>query len=49
VWRRTEHGAELRDIVEVLHGIGIALMGISARLDRIIGLLGGDDDEEADA
>jgi hypothetical protein len=39
----------LDDIVEVLTGIGRTLMAISAKLDAIAHLLGGDDDEEADA
>jgi hypothetical protein len=49
VWRRRQRDASLGDVVEVLEGIGTTLMVISARLDRSIGLLGGDDDEEADA
>jgi hypothetical protein len=35
--------------VELLTGIGQALMAISARVDDIADLLEGDDDEEADA
>jgi len=41
--------ATLDDIVEVLHGIGVILMAISAKLDEVIELMGGDEDEEADA
>jgi hypothetical protein len=47
VWRK-ERGADLDDVVEVLEGIGTTLMVLSARLERIVELLGGDDDE-ADA
>lgn len=38
--------ATLDDVVEVLHGIGIILMEISAKLDNIATLIGEDDDEE---
>jgi hypothetical protein len=39
----------LDDVVELLAGIGQTLMAISAKLDAIAQLLGGDEDEEADA
>jgi hypothetical protein len=38
--------ATLDDVVEVLQGIGHALMTISAKLDDIIAILEGDDEEE---
>jgi hypothetical protein len=46
--RRPEPASTLDDVVELLDGIGVALMGISAKLDYIAYLLEGDDDEEAD-
>jgi hypothetical protein len=46
-WRRQQ--ATLDDVVELLRGIGIILMEIDAKLDRVIRYLRGDDDEEADA
>ncbi len=47
--RRSKPHSTLDDVVEVLEGIGLELMGISARLDDVIGILEGEDDEEADA
>jgi hypothetical protein len=47
--RRIEPAATLDDVVELLIGIGVALMGISANLRHIAELLGGDEDEETDA
>ena len=41
--------ADLGDVVELLEGIGVTLMVIGARLDEIVNLLKGDDDEEADS
>lgn len=41
--------ATIDDIVELLHGIGAILMAISAKLAEVVELMGGDDDEEADA
>lgn len=48
MWRRRDPPAQLEDIVELLQGIGTILMTIAARLEAIIELLGGDEDEEAD-
>lgn len=36
------------DDVELLHGIGAILMQISAKLEEIIELIGGDEDDEAE-
>jgi hypothetical protein len=47
--RRQDPVSTLDDVVEVLQGIGLALMGISTRLDDLIAILRGEDDEEADA
>jgi hypothetical protein len=47
--RRRRPAATLDDVVEVLHGIGVILMAISAKLEEVIELLGGNADEEADA
>jgi hypothetical protein len=44
VWHRGERQSGLRDIVELLEGIGTILMVISARLDEIVDLLGGDEE-----
>jgi hypothetical protein len=46
---REEQGTTLDDVVEVLQGIGVVAMAISAKLDQIVGMLGGQEDEEADA
>ncbi len=37
-------GATLDDVVEVLHGIGVILMEISAKLEDIARQIRGDDD-----
>ena len=42
-------GRQLEEILEVLHGIGATLMVISAKLDDVIVLLGGEDDERPNA
>jgi hypothetical protein len=47
--RRPEPRATLDDVVEILAGIGQVLMRISANLEDIVAILGGEDDEEADA
>lgn len=48
--RRTgDEPGELHDLVEIVQGIAQLLMGIDAKLNDIIVLLGGDEDEEADA
>ena len=48
MWRRRERSAELLDVVELLQGIGATLMVISAKLDELIALVGGDEDDEAE-
>jgi len=45
-WRR-QRGSTLDDVVELLRGIGTILMEIDAKLERILGKNGGDEDEEA--
>ncbi len=45
---RPEPESTLDDVVELLAGIGVALMGVSAKLDYIAELLGGGDDEETE-
>ena len=47
--RKRQSGATLDDVVELLHGIGVILMEISARIEDIIQLIGEDEDEEADS
>jgi hypothetical protein len=47
--RKEEPAATLDDVVEFRAGIGVVLMGISAKLTYIAELLGGDQDEETDA
>ncbi len=47
-WNRRPK-ADLNDIVELLEGIGTMLMVISAKVETVVRLLKGDDDEEADA
>jgi hypothetical protein len=47
--RRTDPVASLDDVVEVLAGIGQIVMGINATIERILAILEGEDDEEADA
>jgi hypothetical protein len=47
--RRAEPVASLDDVVEVLAGIGQIVMGINATIERILAILEGEDDEEADA
>jgi hypothetical protein len=47
--RGEEPAATLDDVVEVLTGLGVVVMDISARLGYIAQLLGGDKDEETDA
>lgn len=38
----------LDSAVEYLRAIALALIGVNARLDKVIELLGGEPDEEAD-
>jgi hypothetical protein len=47
--RRQDPVSTLDDVVEVLHGIGLALMKISSQLEDVIAILGGEDDGQADA
>jgi hypothetical protein len=47
--RRAKPVASLDDVVEVLAGIGQIVMGINATIERILAILEGEDDEEADA
>jgi hypothetical protein len=49
VWRRTERGSTLDDVVEVLEGIGATLMVVSAKLDDIIRVLEEENHGETDA
>jgi hypothetical protein len=46
--RRPRPTSTLDDVVELLSGIGQALMAVNANLLSIIRLLRGEDDEEAD-
>jgi len=46
VWRRRESAATLDDVIEYLRGIGTILMEIDAKLERLLGRNGDDDDEE---
>jgi hypothetical protein len=46
VWRPREPAPELVELVALVRDIGKFLMGMDAKLDRIIELLGGEDDEE---
>jgi hypothetical protein len=48
ILRKPKPESTLDDVVEVLHGIGQIVMSIDARLDGIVDILGGEDDEEAD-
>jgi hypothetical protein len=36
----------LAEIVRLLHGIGTMVMGIDAKLEKVVNYLGGDDEEE---
>ena len=48
--RRRHKRRQLDEILEVLHGIGMMLMDISARLENAVDLMkGGDDEGEPDA
>ena len=48
--RRRRKQRQLEEILEVLHGIGMMLMDISARLETVVDLMKGSDDEgEPDA
>jgi hypothetical protein len=46
VWGRREPSAELVELIALVHEIGRFLMGMDAKLDRIVELLGGEDGEE---
>lgn len=43
--RQPEPTAELAELVELVQNLGVALMGIDAKLEVIIDLMEGDDDE----
>jgi len=48
--RRRGKQRQLEEMLEVLHGIGMMLMDISARLETVVDLMkGGDDEGESDA
>jgi len=49
VVRRRRKRRQLDEILEVLHGIGIMLMDISARLETVVDLMRSDDEGEPDA
>ena len=47
--RRRAKRRQLEEILEVLHGVGMMLMDISARLETVVDLMkGGDDEGEPD-
>jgi hypothetical protein len=46
VWRRREPSPELIELLGLVREIGTFLMGMDAKLDLIVQLLGGEDDEE---
>lgn len=47
--RRRGKRRQLEEVLEVLHGIGMMLMDIGARLETVVDLMkGGDDDGEPD-
>ena len=49
VFRRRAKRQQLDEILEVLHGVGMMLMDISARLETVVDLMkGGDDEGEPD-
>jgi hypothetical protein len=48
LWRRRGR-ATLDDVVELLHGIGVILMRIDAKLEIIVSDIGEDWDEEAES
>jgi hypothetical protein len=48
-WQRRKQ-RQLDEILEVLHGIGMMLMDISARIETVVDLMkGGEDEGEPDA
>jgi hypothetical protein len=48
--RRRDKRRQLEEVLEVLHGVGMMLMDISARLETMVDLMkGGDNDGEPDA
>ncbi len=50
ITRRRGKQRQLEEVLEVLHGIGMMLMDISARLETVVELMkGGDDEGEPDA
>ena len=40
--------ADLGELLAALQGIGLLLMSIDARLENVVSLLGGEDEEETD-
>jgi len=45
VWRRSDPSVELQEIVALLRDLGRLLMGIDAKLERVVDLLEEDDAE----